>query len=224
MRGGGTAGAMSELILHGYWRSSAVYRVRIALNLKGLDYRQVGHDLRQGAQRAPAYLQIAPAGLVPTLEVDGHPLVQSLAIIEWLEERWPEPALLPRGLEDRAIVRAMAATIAADIHPLNNLRVLNYLKSPLGRQQDQIDGWIAHWIIEGFGALETLIERHGGRFAFGDQPSLADCALVPQVFNAERFAIDLAPFPRLRAAVEHARALPAFAAAHPDRQPDADPT
>jgi len=212
---------MSDILLHGYWRSSAAYRVRIALNLKGLDYEEVDHDLRTGAQKDPAYRQIAPAGLVPAVEHDGHAYVQSLAILEWLEERWPEPALLPRALNDRAIVRGMALTVAADIHPLNNLRILRYLKNELDRPQDQIDAWIARWILDGFAALESLVERHGDGFAFGASPTIADCFLVPQIFNAERFNVDLSAFPKIVAAAERARALPAFAAAHPDRQPGA---
>ena len=212
---------MSDILLHGYWRSSAAYRVRIALNLKGLDYEEVDHDLRTGAQKDPAYRQIAPAGLVPAVEHDGHAYVQSLAILEWLEERWVEPALLPRALNDRAIVRGMALTVAADIHPLNNLRILRYLKNELDRPQDQIDAWIARWILDGFAALESLVERHGDGFAFGASPTIADCFLVPQIFNAERFNVDLSAFPKIVAAAERARALPAFAAAHPDRQPGA---
>ncbi|HWI86255.1 MAG TPA: maleylacetoacetate isomerase [Sphingomonas sp.] len=214
---------MSDLILHGYWRSSAVYRVRIALNLKNLDYTQVGHDLRLGEQSDPAYRAIAPAGLVPALEHEGHAYVQSLAIIEWLEERWPNAPLLPGEIEHRATVRAMAATIAADIHPLNNLRILKYLKGEFDRSQEQIDAWIAHWIGEGFTALETMVARHGGRYAFGDCPTMADCFLVPQLYNAERFGVDLTPYPGLLAAAATARAHPAFVAAHPDRQPGADP-
>jgi len=213
---------MSEIILHGYWRSSAVYRVRIALNLKGLEYQQIGHDLRIGEQNDPAYKAIAPAGLVPAIEHAGHVYVQSLAIIEWLEERWPNAPLLPGAIEQRAIVRAMAATIAADIHPLNNLRVLKYLKKEFEREQQQIDDWIAHWVGEGFAALEVLIDRHGDGYAFGNFPTMADCFLVPQVFNAERFGIDLTPFPKLMAATAKARAHPAFAAAHPDLQPGAE--
>ncbi len=213
---------MSEIVLHGYWRSSAVYRVRIALNLKHLAYRQIGHDLRAGEQQDPAYKAIAPAGLVPAIEHAGHVFVQSLAIIEWLEERWPNTPLLPGAIEQRAIVRAMAATIAADIHPLNNLRILKYLKKEFEREQEQIDGWIAHWVGEGFAALEILIDRHGDGYAFGDFPTMADCFLVPQVYNAERFGIDLTPYPKLMAAAEKARAHPAFAAAHPDLQPGAE--
>ena len=213
---------MSDLILHGYWRSSAAFRVRIALNLKNLDYEQVGHDLRLGEQQNPAYKAIAPAGLVPAIEHDGQAFVQSLAIIEWLEERWPSPPLLPTAIDRRAIVRAMAATIAADIHPLNNLRILKYLKSEFERSQEQIDAWIAHWIGEGFAALEVMIARHGAGYAYGDGPTMADCFVVPQVYNAERFGVDLTPFPKLVSAAETARAHPAFAAAHPDRQPGAE--
>ena len=213
---------MSDLILHGYWRSSAAYRVRIALNLKNLDYEQVGHDLRLGEQQDPAYKAIAPAGLVPAIEHDGAAFVQSLAIIEWLEERWPSPPLLPTMIDQRAIVRAMAATIAADIHPLNNLRILKYLKSEFERSQEQIDAWVARWIGEGFAAMEVMIARHGAGFAYGDGPTMADCFVVPQVYNAERFGVDLAPFPKLVAAAERARAHPAFVAAHPDRQPGAE--
>ena len=212
---------MSDILFHGYWRSSAAYRVRIALNLKGLDYEEVDHDLRTGAQQDPAYKRIAPAGLVPAVEHDGHCYVQSLAILEWLEERWPEPALLPGPLNERAIVRGMALTIGADIHPLNNLRILNYLKNELGEAQERVDAWIAHWIQEGFAALEVLIDRHGDGFAFGATPTIADCFVIPQVFNAERFSVDLTNFPKIRTVADRARALPAFAAAHPDRQPGA---
>jgi maleylpyruvate isomerase len=213
---------MSDILFHGYWRSSAAYRVRIALNLKGLDYEQVDHDLRTGAQQDPAYKAIAPAGLVPAIEHEGQAYIQSLAILEWLEERWPEPALLPRALNERAIVRGMAMTVAADIHPLNNLRILKYLKNELDQPQERIDAWIGHWIQEGFAALEVLVGRYGEGFAFGAAPTIADCFLVPQVFNAERFNVDLASYPKIRAIAEKARVLPAFAAAHPDRQPAAD--
>jgi maleylacetoacetate isomerase len=214
---------MSKLVLHGYWRSSAAYRVRIALNLKQLAYDQVGHDLRRGKQMDPAYRAIAPAGLVPAVEYEGQSFVQSLAILEWLEERWPSPPLLPGPVEQRAVVRAMAATIAADIHPLNNLRILKYLKNEFERSQQQIDTWVARWIGEGFAALEVMIARHGDGFAFADFPTMADCFVVPQVYNAERFGVDMAPYPRLTAAAATARSHPAFVAAHPDRQPDADP-
>lgn len=211
-----------SLILHGYWRSSAAYRVRIALNLKGLAYTQVPHDLRAGEQRASGYTAIAPHGLVPALEHDGGVLIESPAILEWLEARFPAPALLPADPEAAAMVRAMAALVACDIHPLNNLRVLKALRHDLGIEQPQVDAWVARWIGEGFAALEVLIGRHGRAHAFGDSPTLADCYLVPQVYNAERFAVDLSPYPRLCAAAEAARALPAVEAAHPARQPDAE--
>lgn len=210
------------LILHGYWRSSAAYRVRIALNLKGIAFTHVTHDLRTGAQRDPAYLALAPQGLVPALEADGTAVTQSPAILEWLEERWPSPPLLPTDTDDRAIVRAMAALIGCDIHPLNNLRVLKALKHDFVAGQPAIDAWAARWIGDGFAALEALIARHGDGFAFGDRPTLADCYLVPQVFSAERFGVDLSPYPALMAACIRARALPEVAAAHPSLQPDAD--
>jgi maleylpyruvate isomerase len=208
--------------LHGYWRSTASYRVRIALNLKGVAHDQQTHDLRQGEQRADAYLRLNAQGLVPALEIDGTVLTQSLAILEWLDEAYPSPPLLPSTPDARAVVRAIASVIASDIHPLNNLRVLNTLRGDFAASETQVQAWIARWIDEGFTALERLVERHGGAFAFGDSPTLADCCLVPQLYSAERFAVDLSPFPRLTAAGERARALPAFAAAHPDRQPDAD--
>lgn len=213
---------MSGITLHGYWRSSAAYRVRIALAIKQLDYCEVSHDLRAGEQRDPAYLRLAPHGLVPALEHEGALLIESPAILEWLEARWPEPPLLPKGAEDAATVRAMAALIGCDIHPINNLRVLNALREDFEATNEQVRNWIARWVREGFSALERLIERHGNGFAFGDAPTLADCYLVPQVYNAERYRVPLEDFPRVMAAAKAARALPAFAAAHPDAQPDAD--
>lgn len=210
------------MILHGYWRSTASYRVRIALALKGLPHEQVTHDLRTGAQASEEYRAVQPQGLVPALETDEAVLVQSPAILEWLEERYPEPALLPASLADRATVRAMAAVIGCDIHPLNNLRVLSELRGTFAASPDQVNAWIARWIGDGFAALEGMIARHGGGFAFGDRVTLADCYLVPQLYSAERFGVDLAAFPALVAAAERARALPEVAAAHPDRQPDAD--
>lgn len=210
------------LTLHGYWRSTASYRVRIALNLKGVAYDQATHDLRTGAQRDPAYLALAPQGLVPALQSPDGPLTQSLAILEWIEERWPEPPLLPQDAYGRAIVRAMSGLIAADIHPLNNLRVLQALREQFSATSDQVHAWIERWITDGFAALERLIGAHGGEFAFGDRPSLADCALVPQVYSAERFGVDLGPYIHLRRVTGSAIALEPVAAAHPSRQADAD--
>ncbi|WP_311267979.1 maleylacetoacetate isomerase [Sphingobium sp. WCS2017Hpa-17] len=209
------------LILHGYWRSGTSYRTRIALNIKGLRYDQVSHDLRTGEQRAPDYLALNPQGLVPALEVEGHVLTQSGAIIEWLDERYPDPPLLPVSAIDRAAVRAMALLVACDIHPLNNVRVLNRLRDDLGASPDAVKDWIAHWISQGFGALETLVTRHGGRFCFGDRLTLADCHIVPQLYSADRFGVDLSAFPRLVETVGRVHAEPAVAAAHPDRQADA---
>ncbi len=211
-----------SLTLHGYWRSTTAYRVRIALALKDVAYAQVTHDLRKGAQREAGYRALNPQGLVPALENDGTVLTQSPAILEWIDETYPDPPLLPVGANDRAIVRAMAATIACDIHPVNNLRILNALRAEFGVDEVAVNRWIARWIGDGFAALETQIARYGDGFAFGTTPTIADCHLVPQIYSAERFAIDLSPYPKLKAAAENARALPAFAAAHPDRQPDAD--
>lgn len=213
---------MNKRVLHGYWRSTASYRVRIALALKGAEFEQSPHDLRQGAQRETQFLALAPQGLVPVLETEDGSLTQSLAILEWLEERFPEPPLLPAQPGARAIVRAMAYAIACDIHPLNNLRVLNALRTDFSASDDQTQAWIARWVGEGFAALEVLIGQHGGAFAYGDSPSFADCCLVPQVYAARRFKVDLRPFPAIADVDQRARALEAFAAAHPDRQPDAD--
>ena len=211
------------MILHGYWRSGTSYRVRIALALKGIAVNQVTLDLRTGAQGSDAYRALNPQALVPTLELeDGSVLTQSPAILEWLEECYPDPPLLPGDATQRAIVRAMAATIACDVHPLNNMRVLNSLRQDFAADAAAVNGWIARWIVDGFTALEQLVARHGQGFAFGSTATLADCHLVPQVYSAERFDIDLSAFPHLAAAAARARALPAFAAAHPDRQPDAD--
>lgn len=207
--------------LHTYFRSSAAYRVRIALNLKRLRAEQVFHHLRKGEQHDPAYLALNPQGLVPALEIDGgHVLTQSLAIIEWLDETYPEPPLLPSNALDRAQVRAFALAIACEIHPLQNLKVLKRLKS-LGHDQEQVNEW-AGWVIgEGFKACEATIQERRGPFCFGPSPSLADICLVPQLANARRFEVDLAPFPRLVEAEAAALAMPAFADAAPERQPDA---
>lgn len=209
--------------LHGYWRSGAAWRVRIALHLKGLPYEQAPHDLRTGEQRDPSFLALNPQGLVPALEADGLVLTQSLAIIEWLDERFPASPLLPADPGARATVRAMAGLIACDIHPLNNLRVLKALETDFGADRAAREGWIAHWIGEGFAALEPMIARHGAGFAFGDVPGMADCFLVPQVGSARRFGVDMAPWPAIADAASHAARHPAFAAAAPESQPDADP-
>jgi len=211
------------LRLHGYWRSTASYRVRIALNFKHVSYEQVPHDLRAGEQRSADFLALNPQGLVPALEGPGLVIPQSGAIIEWLEETFPQPPLLPTNLRDRAIVRAMALIVACDIHPLNNLRILKSLKHDLDADQTDIDAWIVRWINQGFAALEAMIASHGRGFAFGDTPTLADCYLVPQVYSAQRYSVDVSPFPAIIAASDRAAALPEFAAAHPSAQPDADP-
>ena len=208
------------MILHGYWRSGAAYRVRIALALKGLAYEQVNHDLRTGGQADPAYAALNPQRLVPALEVDGLVITQSVAILEWLEERYPAPPLLPADADGRAIVRAIVATIAADVHPLHNLRVLKALRERFGASEAQVQDWMAQWIGDGFAAVEALIARHGGAFAYGDAPTLADCVTVPALYSARRFGVDIAPYPRLVATADRAAAL--AEAAHPSRQPDAD--
>jgi len=212
--------------LYTYWRSSAAFRVRIALNLKGLSYESVPrHLLRDGGeQRRPEYLSLNPQGLVPALEHDGTLVTQSLAICEYLEELRPEPPLLPATAVHRAQVRAMALAIACDIHPLNNLRVLTYLRRELGQDDAAVGRWAQHWIASGFDAVEQWISRYstGGRHAWGDAPTLADVFLLPQVVNARRVALDLAPWPRIAAVAAHLETLPAFAAARPDAQPDAE--
>ena len=208
--------------LHGYFRSSASYRVRIALNLKGLTVEHLPHHLRKGEQRDPAYLAVNPQGLVPALEDDaGEVLTQSLAIIEWLDETHPEPPLLPEDPLRRARVRAFAQAIACDIHPVQNTKVLARLRD-LGFSEEQVTGWAAWVIREGFAACERLIASEPGPFCFGDEPSLADLCLVPQLANARRFGVDVNAFPRLLKAEAAARAMKAFADAAPDRQPDAE--
>jgi maleylpyruvate isomerase len=210
-----------DLKLHGYWRSTAAYRVRIALALKGLDARRAAIDLRKAEQSTAAYLAINPQGLVPALEVDGRVLIQSLPIIEWLEEVFPDPPLLPSDPSGRAHVRAIASIIASDIHPLNNLRVLQRLRTDLALSEAAVTAWITEWVTRGFDAVEALLPERG--WSFGDQPGLADCCLIPQVYSAQRFDVDLSPFPRIRRVGALALEHPAFAAAHPRRQPDADP-
>jgi maleylpyruvate isomerase len=210
------------MILHGYWRSGAAWRTRIALALKGLACDQRGVDLRTGAQRSEAFVALNPQGMVPALEVDGAVLTQSPAILEWLEEAYPAPALLPADPVDRAHVRAMAALIGCDIHPLNNLRVGKALRETFGADQAAVDAWAGRWIISGFEALEALVARHGSGWCFGDAPTLADCYLIPQIYSARRFNVPLDAFPRLLAIDTAAARHPAFIAAHPDAQPDAD--
>lgn len=207
------------MILHDYWRSSAAYRVRIGLNLKGLGYESVSHDLRSGEQKLPSYRTLAPQGLVPAIEQDRVVLTQSLAILEWLDEVHPTPAFLPADAAGRALVRALAYTVAMDIHPVNNLRILKALKTDFGAEQPAIDAWVRHWIAEGFTALETM--AGASAYLSGGTPGLADICLVPQWYNAERFALDTAPYPKLAAIVARANDQPAFAAAHPSRHPHA---
>jgi maleylpyruvate isomerase len=208
--------------LHGYFRSSASYRVRIALNLKGLTADHLSHHLRKGEQRDPGYLQINPQGQVPALQDDkGFILTQSLAIIEWLDETHPEPPLLPRDPLRRAKVRAFAMAIACDTHPVQNLRVLARLRQ-LGMPEEQVTDWAAWANREGLAACETLIAGETGPFCFGAAPTIADLCLVPQLFNARRFGVALETFPRLLQAEAAAKAIKAFADAAPERQPDAE--
>lgn len=207
---------MTKPRLFDYFRSSASYRVRIALNLKGLDYERSPVSLLDGAQKSADYVALNPQGLVPTLEIDGNRLTQSLAIIDYLESTRPEPPLLPRDPGDVAHVRAMTLAIACDIHPLNNLRVLKYLKDESGQSQAARDIWYRHWVAEGFAALEAMAAPRSGRFLFGDSPTLADVCLVPQMFNARRLEVPLDDYPTLVRADAQACRLDAFAAAHPD--------
>jgi maleylacetoacetate isomerase len=205
------------LRLFDYFRSSACYRVRIALNLKGVDYESISVDLRTGEQKESEYRALNPQGLVPMLEVDGLRITQSLAIIDYLDSAFPEPRLIPAEPADRAHVLAMALTIACDIHPLNNLRVLKYLAGPLDVAETARDDWYRHWVAEGFEALETMAREKAGRFLFGDAPGLADIFLVPQMFNARRLATPLDSYPTLARIDAEAAGIPAFAAAHPER-------
>lgn len=213
--------------LYGYWRSSAAYRVRIALNLKGVSAEQLSvHLVRDGGeQHKAAYSALNPLELVPTLVVgdedDSDVLSQSLAIVEYLDELYPKTPLLPASALERAHMRAMALTIACEIHPLNNLRVLQYLTQTLGIDETAKNSWYHHWIASGFAALETLLVRHSGRYCFGDAITIADICLVPQVYNAQRFNVDLTPYPNIMRVWAECNQLAAFIEAMPERQADA---
>ncbi|HEB95312.1 MAG TPA: maleylacetoacetate isomerase [Sedimenticola thiotaurini] len=209
--------------LYDYFRSSAAYRIRIALNLKGIDYRQIPVDLLRGDDREAAYRAVNPQGLVPALD-DGDTLItQSVAICEYLEETHPEPPLLPGDSRDRARIRAIALMVACDIHPLNNLRVLARLTGALGVDEERKLAWYRHWIEEGFRAIETLLQRpeRNGPFCHGDRPTMADLFLIPQLYNARRFDVDLAPYPDIRAVEAACSEIEAFERARPEHQPDA---
>ncbi len=211
--------------LYTYYRSTAAFRVRIALNVKGLAYQTVSKHLRKGEHRKVEFLAMNPQGLVPALQDDGVIIAQSLAIIEYLDERHPQPPLLPHSAADRARVRAMALAVACDMHPLNNLRVLNFLQAPLGLDTQTVHTtWYHHWIAEGFRGLEQEAQRAtgDGRHMFGDTVTLADVCIVPQMYNALRFKCDLEPYPALRTICAHLETLPAFAQAAPEAQPDAE--
>jgi maleylacetoacetate isomerase/maleylpyruvate isomerase len=214
----------TALVLYGYWRSSSSYRVRIALNLKGIDYEQVPvHLVRNGGeQNQPAYREINPLGLVPALVHEGQVIVQSLAICEYLEEAFPMPPLLPADKRGRARVRSIAQSIASEIQPMNNLGVMQYLKKEMGQTEETVREWYVHWVNRGFSSIESWLgSRDTGKFCHGDAPGLADCYLVPQVYNAERFNCDLESYPRIMRITSLCRELPGFRAAAPENQPDA---
>ncbi|HEV2530705.1 maleylacetoacetate isomerase [Phenylobacterium sp.] len=208
--------------LYSAWRATAPYRVRIGLALKGVGYDYVALDLIKGDQREPEYRAVNPQGLTPALDIGGHVLTQSLAILEWLEETRPEPAILPKAALDRAVVRAMADIVACDIHPLNNTRVGRELHKR-GIDPEGILAWTQRWIKDGFDTLEPMVAKHGKGFAFGEQPTIADCCLIPQIYSANRYEVDLAPYPAIGAVAERAAEHPAFQSAHPNNQPDAKP-
>ena len=213
------------MILHGYWRSSAAYRVRIALNLKGVDWtqREVSLVRDGGEHREPSFAQLNPQMLVPVLESGSSVLTQSMAIIEYLEEVLPDPPLLPDDVTERAQVRALAMSVACDVHPLNNLRVLQYLAGEFKIDSRRRSRWYAHWVTEGMRAFEASLARrpHHSDFCHGDNPTLADVCLVPQIYNARRFEVDLAPFPLIRQVEANCLRLSAFIDAQPENQPDA---
>jgi len=210
--------------LHTYFRSSAAFRVRIALNLKGLAYEAAFVHLPKGAHRQPDYGALNPQALLPTLEDAGHLLTQSLAIIEYLEETRPQPALLPKDAPGRARVRSLSLLVACEIHPLNNLRVLQHLKRELGQNEDQVNAWYRHWIADGLARLEGQLARTPGtgRYCHGDAPTIADCCLVPQIFNAQRYQCDTTPYPGAMRVFAECMKLDAFERAQPARQPDAE--
>ena len=212
--------------LIGYFRSSAAFRVRIALNLKGIEVEHASRHLRKGEQAAPDYVALNPQKLVPAMVLDsGAVLTQSLAILEYLEETHPEPPLLPKDPVDRAHSRALALICTADVHPIQNLRVMKYLRDNFGQTEESAFAWSRHWIETGFEAYEGTIahDRRTGAFSVGDQPTMADLCLVPQVFNAARFKVDMARYPTIQRIHATCLKLPAFDAAQPGKQPDAEP-
>ncbi len=215
---------MPSTLLHGYFRSSAAFRVRIALNYKKIAYEQAFRHLRKGEQRAPEFLKLNAQGLVPALEIDGHALTQSLAIIEYLEETRPEPALLPKDPVGRARARSLAYACAIEIHPINNLRVLQDIEKRFGADAAAVKGWFQHWVIETFGPIEKRLasETGTGTFCHGNTPTLADLCLVPQVVNNTRFDVDMTPYPNINRIYKACLELPAFADAMPMKQPDAE--
>ncbi|PDT02347.1 maleylacetoacetate isomerase [Rhizobium chutanense] len=207
---------MKEVVLYDYWRSSASYRVRIALNLLGVDYKAVPINLLEGGHRTPDYLALNPQGLVPTLVIDGKTLTQSLAIIEYLAETRPECGLLPSDSADRQKVRALAYAVAMDIHPICNLHVVSHLMT-LTERADAREQWMKHFIADGLRKLEAMIGEFDGAFSFGDRPTMADLCLVPQVYNARRWGVDITALGRIADIDAKCAELPAFQAAHPDR-------
>jgi maleylacetoacetate isomerase len=209
---------MPQAVLYDYYRSSAAFRVRIGLNMKGIDYEQRPVNLIESEQKSEEYRALNPQGFVPMLEIDGHRLTQSVAILNYLDIRFPVPPLIPASAAERAHVVALAMMVACDIHPLNNLRVLKFLKGELGHSQEDVDDWYAHWITEGLRPLEAMAAPKAGKFLYGDAPTAADICLVPQLYNARRFNVPLDDYPTLVRADENANRLEAFAAAHPDRQ------
>lgn len=211
---------MSEVVLYDYWRSSASYRVRIALNILGIEHRTVPVNLLEGAHRKPDYLALNPQGLVPTLVIDGQVLTQSLAIIEYLAELRPESGLLPAGIADRQKVRALAYAVAMDIHPICNMHVVTHLTTMTGKA-DAREEWMKHFIGAGLGKLEVMIGEYGGEFSCGDRPTLAELCLIPQVYNARRWGVDLTDFKRIVAIDARCAELLAFQVAHPDRVAEA---